>query len=501
MTTYSDALAAMNAALVDNRNTRIKPAELARLVTALTDTIQSEAETLQTALSVLTADADTSLDTLAEIGTRLQSVESALASIPALTPGGADGAVQVKSGTGFAGAAKLTYDTSGDRLVYAKQTGDLLRATGFTTAGSFGIAVSEYDAPAAIGGKAADCYLGYNILASGGRVDTTKAAISLSFTTNHHAHEESPGVFRRAANLAYGVITIQGTPRPLFSAEIPETDLANGSKSQGYLAINTWDFRTWDQSYSLLSLSCNAKTLVIGNGAVLQKLTNAAVMFQQMNAAGTGTVNLPYIGNFDQLIMPTGLQANGAHINYGGNVVFWSVLPSGASNGAKGISLEAGGSVTGYYSPFWIAATASTRVENYIRNWHATGQAAFVADAYGGGDSVYKAYADYQGTQWTWGIDASVTGRPWVLAKASTLGTAATDYLTVTGGGGLVVGPQVALATNATDGFLYVPTSAGAPTGVPAAYTGKAAFEIDTTNGKLKAYYGGAWYEVPLTLS
>lgn len=55
-----------------------------------------------------------------------------------------------------------------------------------------------------------------------------------------------------------------------------------------------------------------------------------------------------------------------------------------------------------------------------------------------------------------------------------------------------------ALSTTATDGFTYIPTSAGAPTGVPTAYTGTVAMEYDTTNDKL-CVYNGAWKCVVLT--
>lgn len=53
--------------------------------------------------------------------------------------------------------------------------------------------------------------------------------------------------------------------------------------------------------------------------------------------------------------------------------------------------------------------------------------------------------------------------------------------------GSTIVG-TAALATNATDGFLYIPTSAGTPTGVPTAQTGTVATEYDTTNHALKIY-------------
>ncbi len=57
--------------------------------------------------------------------------------------------------------------------------------------------------------------------------------------------------------------------------------------------------------------------------------------------------------------------------------------------------------------------------------------------------------------------------------------------------GALVIG-NAALATNATDGFLYIPTCAGTPTGVPTAFTGTVAMVFDTTNNKLYIY-DGSW--------
>ena len=59
--------------------------------------------------------------------------------------------------------------------------------------------------------------------------------------------------------------------------------------------------------------------------------------------------------------------------------------------------------------------------------------------------------------------------------------------------GNVISGNQSALATTATDGFLYIPTCAGVPTGVPTAITGKVPMVSDTTNNKLYIYVGGAW--------
>jgi hypothetical protein len=58
--------------------------------------------------------------------------------------------------------------------------------------------------------------------------------------------------------------------------------------------------------------------------------------------------------------------------------------------------------------------------------------------------------------------------------------------------GGMVVG-TAAIATNASNGFIYVPTCAGTPTGTPTTHTGTAPIVVDTTNHKLYFYSGGSW--------
>jgi hypothetical protein len=81
----------------------------------------------------------------------------------------------------------------------------------------------------------------------------------------------------------------------------------------------------------------------------------------------------------------------------------------------------------------------------------------------------------------------------WNIANgAMAFGTNNTERARIPAAGGMVVG-TAALATNATDGFLYVPTCAGTPTGTPTTQTGTAPIVVDTTNNKLYFYSGGAW--------
>ncbi len=70
--------------------------------------------------------------------------------------------------------------------------------------------------------------------------------------------------------------------------------------------------------------------------------------------------------------------------------------------------------------------------------------------------------------------------------------TNGTQRLTVSANGSTVVG-MAALSTSATDGFLYIPTCAGTPSGTPTAFTGRAPIVLDTTNNRLYVHNGSAW--------
>lgn len=75
-------------------------------------------------------------------------------------------------------------------------------------------------------------------------------------------------------------------------------------------------------------------------------------------------------------------------------------------------------------------------------------------------------------------------------------GSAPASALALDSNGNFTVG-SAALATNATNGFFYIPTCAGAPTGTPTAKTGRVPMVYDSTNNDFYIY-NGAWKKVTL---
>lgn len=73
-------------------------------------------------------------------------------------------------------------------------------------------------------------------------------------------------------------------------------------------------------------------------------------------------------------------------------------------------------------------------------------------------------------------------------------GTGTQTYATQLTLGLSAVFGNAAIATTATDGFVYIPTCAGTPTGVPTTNTGRVAMVYDTTN-KQFWIYDGAWLQ------
>jgi hypothetical protein len=115
--------------------------------------------------------------------------------------------------------------------------------------------------------------------------------------------------------------------------------------------------------------------------------------------------------------------------------------------------------------------------------------------ARGSGD-VFASFFDPTGRKGLIGYAASVDDTFFVANEMNAPLSFQTNGITrasITAAGNFCAGAQSALATTATNGFLYVPTCAGTPTGTPTAITGMAPIVVNTTNNKLYFYSGGAW--------
>lgn len=176
--------------------------------------------------------------------------------------------------------------------------------------------------------------------------------------------------------------------------------------------------------------------------------------------------------------------------NAGSNLIITALSDAGAEIGDVLAIVRASGGAILMYRPvtYSLPAATTSAITSAIGS---TTAAAYHQITNTGANAIFGVERAAGGLIAT-GTSAYATVLGSVNATDLQLYSNGTVRLTMSNTGSVVVG-TAALTTTATDGFLYVTTCPGTPTGVPTAQTGRSPIQIDSTNHKLYFYSGGAW--------
>lgn len=166
----------------------------------------------------------------------------------------------------------------------------------------------------------------------------------------------------------------------------------------------------------------------------------------------------------------------------GGTSVLLSV--TSASLCTLGVSAYTGTHVINGNLSQTFPTAASNSVHTITHSDNTSGSSHALHQVTVGGTSGGDPYTNYSipgGTSWSVGADNSASDA-FKVSNGGTLGS--TDLLTITTAQSVILG-NAAIATNATDGFLYLVTMAGTPTGNSTDFTGRLPFVYDTAADKL----------------
>ena len=334
-------------------------------------------------------------------------------------------------------------------------------------------------------------------------------------------------------NVATAVLSVTGTATITTSLTTPIvigstaasgtlTLRATSSATDGAIIFQSDPTTETGRILSTGELVWGATTVVSGEFVSIQKSQNAGTLLRIKNAtsgtaasAGIGITNsanlsigfISYSAGFTTSGMAVAdmasLTVNTAlGLNVGSTsatpVAFWT------NNTQRGVILSTGELIWGATSlisseKLSIQANANSATEIRIRNT-TSGTAAYSGITITGGASslgLYHLSAAFTTLNMNVASTSIIKGFDTGGMNIGNFSNAQLSFWTnnakkisIPAAGGLVVG-IAALATNATDGFLYIPTCAGTPTGVPTAQTGTVAMVFDTTNNKFYIYDGG----------
>lgn len=170
---------------------------------------------------------------------------------------------------------------------------------------------------------------------------------------------------------------------------------------------------------------------------------------------------------------------------------------SSAAVGAAGLEVRA---LSGNYASTYTVTTSTAGfAETVSYNSGHGGGSAIAMVACGNNGNVYGSFLGSATTEWqilrAYGVSAGLKIGTFSSSPVE-IGAANVKLIELTTTGSVATGTQGGVATNATAGFLYVPTCAGTPTGTPATISGMSPLIVDSTNNKLYFYSSSAWRDV-----
>lgn len=379
------------------------------------------------------------------------------------------------------------------------------------------------------------------------------AIVDLDFTTGIGSVVYDRSTNNLDGSLGSGVIWTDPKTQPVVleagSASAPSLTIAGDTNTGLYFpAADTVGFTTGGTER--FRITSTGEIRAVGQGTASAPIfsrtgdTNTGLYFPAADtlALAVGGSDAVYIDSSRNVgigVTPSGsykLQVNGA--SYITGVIYMdgdSAIRAIGNGGATYIDLGTGGvdgsfvvrSSSAYTTRFTIKSTGQLNLTGlaadptgaagdlyystgnvlklYTTSWntlvHSGNVSTYALPSSGGTlDGVLTMGSGYQiratdGTTSAPGISFSSdqnTGLMSAAADTMAVVTNGTERARVDGNGNVVVG-TAALATNATDGFLYIPSCAGTPTGNPTAYSGRVPLVWDSTNDILYVRSGGSW--------
>jgi hypothetical protein len=250
--------------------------------------------------------------------------------------------------------------------------------------------------------------------------------------------------------------------------------------------------------YLALTLGSAAQNTAVGSQACAAVSSGGritAVGYLAANANQTGSDSTA-VGS-SSLLLATGASntalgsSAGATITTGAGNVFLGANAGDSTAAAATNHCVIGGTGSARITDMWVG-NGETNATPLGVVMHATG---------GNGLNIAGAtYTIAGGIGTGSGIGGSLIFQTAAATGSSSTANTLVTQLTIDQKGNVVVG-NAAIATTATDGFLYVDSCAGPPTGVPTTFTGRVPIAVDTTTvtGKFWAYIGGTWRGIALT--